>query len=167
VLNNQIENENINLNLNEILKDEKAFLAYNENGDLIVVEKYSDLIDIEPKGEEELNDIEIDDLFEDNNINNNNDNFNNNNPYRGSFNMSNSSLSNFGSSRVGFFKRSSMTVSDLTDDSKLLRMSVKVGDVVNSQQNYIEVADWDFEQEENKDKFEKEFKDFEKKFFSE
>lgn len=159
---NQIENQNIHLN--EMLKDQNAFLAYNENGDLIILEKNSNLIDLQAKAQdleavEEPFEIEIDE-FDENNIANNNSN----NSYKdGFYNASNSSLNNSGN-RVGFFKRSSMTVSDLTDDSKL-RKSISLWDEADKK-DYIEVADWDFEKEENKDRFENKFKEFEKKFFS-
>jgi len=158
---NQIANqiENPNLNLNEFLKDQNSFLTYDENGQLIIIENDTDLIYIEPKGKEEPFEIDLDE-FEDNY---NNDNYNNES-YKGNFNLSNNSLNSSGN-KFGFFKRSSMTVSDLTDDSKL-RKSISVGDEVNVQLNYIEVSDWEFEKEENREKFENVFQEFENKFFS-
>lgn len=156
--------ENPNLNLNQILNDQNAFLSYDENGQLIILDENLDRIDLNNKNEEVPYGIEFDE-FNDNYLKNNNNNFNNNNSYKANLNKSLSSLNNSGS-RVGFFKRSSMTVSDLTDDSKL-RKSISVAkDEINTQQNYIEIKDWEFEQVENQEKLENEFKEFENNFFS-
>jgi hypothetical protein len=63
-----------------------------------------------------------------------------------------------------FVKRSSMTVSDLTDESKL-RKSICIVEELNKN-NYIEIKDWDFNNPENINNLDDNFKEFEKKFFS-
>jgi len=66
--------------------------------------------------------------------------------------------------KLGYFRKTSMTISDLTDDSKL-RQSISLLNQ-NTEQNYIKITDWNLENEENLKSLVDGFKEFEEKFFS-
>lgn len=66
--------------------------------------------------------------------------------------------------KLGYFRKTSMTISDLTDDSKL-RQSISLLNQ-NTEQNYIKITDWNLENEENLKSLVDGFIEFEEKFFS-
>jgi len=130
------------LNQNQENYIDNQIVSYNENDDLIILDKIMNSEEME----------QDDDIFEidEFNINNNVKIYNN---------------SSIGSNKKhGIFKRSSMTVSDLTDESKL-RKSISVVKEEN-ENNYIEINDWGFNEPQTINRLEEDFKAFEKKFFS-
>ncbi len=137
---NRIFLENLD-HSNGINEEEKNF--YDENKDFDIFKKVIIPDEIQQNKDIDHKVFELDDFYNINNI---------------VLSKSNCDKTN------NFVKRSSMTVSDLTDESKL-RKSICIVEELNKN-NYIEIKDWDFNNPENINNLDDNFKEFEKKFFS-